>query len=919
MQTDFNLDEILKSNADQVLGLLLASTNGLNTDDVKQRQEQYGPNVLEKAHQTPLIMSFLQNFISMMAILLWIAGGIAFIAGLTELGIAIWLVNLINGVFSFWQEFQAGKATAALNKLMTTETLVLRNGQQKMIPTDQLVPGDIVILNEGDRVPADIRLLDASGMRVDQSTLTGEANPVSKNTAIATDISNHAAVHNMVYMGTSLMQGHGRGVVVTTGMNTEFGKITRLTQTVHEKLSPLQKELNILTKQLSLLAVGIGIIFFFCAVFFVHYPVVASFIFALGMIVAFIPEGLLPTVTLSLAGAVSNMAREHALIKKLASVETLGSATVICSDKTGTLTQNAMTVAHLWTSVDSYHVTGEGYQPNGNIFKGGTALKGSDEPVLRELLLGGLLTDNAMIKENADHTFQIIGDPTEACLEVVVQKGGLNVKALRQSHQKVDELPFNSNRKMMTVKVQANQSEAFNVYSKGAPNKVLDHCTTYLTTDKQIKPLTDNIRRKIMAANDGYAAQALRVLAVAGRQLDDTDDFKTAEQNMTFIGLSAMFDPPRNQVIEAIADCHRAHIKIIMITGDNGITAESIARKIGIVSHNDQMRVVTGGELTNLSDEALKDALKGDVLFARMASEQKYRIIACLQDMGHVVAVTGDGVNDAPALKRADIGIAMGRSGTDVAKEAADVILTDDNFASIVAAIKAGRGVYSNIRKFLLYILSSNVPEAFPSILFLLSGGKIPLALTVMQILLIDLGTDMIPALGLGREPTEPTVMSQPPRKKAEHLITKNTILKAFAWYGALSSILSASAFFFSNYLNGHSLNALVATGFDYRQATTLTLGTIIFCQMAVVLNCRYDLNSLFYPHHNFWSNGLVYAGIVFEALLFIAVCYVPLLQSVFGTTPLILRDWLYLILLPMPLILLNELRKYFLRKKQVA
>ncbi len=924
--TENNIEKAAGLKEEDVFTQLGTGKKGLTSEEAKARRSQFGANILSKGKSTPLALTFLKNFTSLMAILLWIAGGIAFVAGLVELGIAIWAVNLINGLFSFWQEFQASKATAALNSMLAQNSQVVRDGKQTKVLANDLVPGDIVILDEGDGVPADIRLLSASGLRVDQSTLTGEVDPIDKNERVYTQKgTEHSSIKNIVFSGTSVMKGHCTGVVVKIGMETDFGKIAALTQNVANKLSPLQKELNVLTKQISLLAVSIGLIFFLSAAFLVHYPVVDSFVFALGMIVAFIPEGLLPTVTLSLAGAVSRMARKNALVKRLSSVETLGSASVICSDKTGTLTRNQMTVGHLWTLMDSYHVTGPGYDPNGGIFNGPKRMHTGQDPELDELLAGGLLSENAKIKgpSKGHPGYSVIGDPTEACLEVVAQKAKIDTQEERKKHPRLREFPFDSDRKMMTVLVERKDQRQFDSYTKGAPDSVIDKCTTYFVKGEE-KELTSSQKGEINEANDGYAKQGLRVLAVAGKRLAkkgslDSDKItqSQAETELTFLGLVAMYDPPRPEAVKAAKECRKARIKVIMVTGDNGLTAESIAKKIGIVDSKKDINVVSGPQVQKMTDQELTKALAGQIVFARMAPEQKYRVVSLLQKMGHIVAVTGDGVNDAPALKKADIGVAMGQTGTDVAKEAADMVLTDDNFASIVAAIKEGRGVYSNIRKFLLYILNSNLPEAVPSALFLFSGGKIPLALTVMEILLIDLGTDMLPALGLGREVPESEVMSGPPRRPSTHLITKKLLVKAFCWYGALASVISIGGYFFSNAVDGHYYPNLAASGMDYRQATTVVLGSVIFCQMAAVLNCRYNQESLFH-RNRFFSNGLIYGGIIFEGALLLCMCYVPFLQQVFGTAPLVLRDWIFLFCIPLPLIFLDEVRKYFSRKLSV-
>lgn len=920
-QTD-QIIRVARLRPAEVCQQLNSRDQGLTTAEITKRQQQYGKNILEKKSGESLFTKFIKNFTGLMAIMLWVAGIIAFVAQLTELGIAIWLVNIINGCFSFWQEYQAGKATDALQNMLPAHSRVVRNGKEIKVLSADLVPGDIVKLEEGDDVPADIRLIKSTDVAVDQSSLTGEVTPVHKHSQAVTaqDDTNHFELGNIVFSGTSMMKGNATGVVVKTGMRTDFGQIAALTQGVQEDLSPLQRELNTLTKQITLLAVCIGIAFFVIAIYFVHYPLVKSFVFALGMIVAFIPEGLEPTVTLSLAGAVQRMARHNALVKRLSSVETLGSASVICSDKTGTLTKNEMTVQHLWTPERDYTVTGEGYAVHGSIMAGPRDQTYQDNDSLKELLLGGVFADDArIVAPTKDHPrYQILGDPTEACLEVVARKGKIAVENEEKATPRVKELPFDSNRKMMTVILKGKGQHHFDVYTKGAPNCVIEKCTTYLDHGKVV-PLTKQLKDAVMNANDGYAKHGLRVLAVAGRILP-TDlrqnlgkaTVPTVEQGLTFIGLSVMMDPPRPEVMDAAAECRHAHIKIIMVTGDYSLTAKSIARRIGLTDPNKPLVAVTGDQLKTMSDEELRKVLSGEVVFARMAPEQKYRIVSMLQKMGKIVAVTGDGVNDAPALKKADIGVAMGATGTDVAKEAADMILTDDNFASIVMAIREGRGVYANIRKFLLYILNSNMPEAIPSVFFLLSGGRIPLALTVMEILFIDLGTDMLPALGLGRENPEPGTMHQPPRSQHSHLINRALLGKAFAWYGLWSSIISMAGFFMVNYLHGHVYPNLPASGFDYRQATTLALGLIIFCQVANVLNIRYQISTMFNKH--FFTNSMIFIGIAFEIVLLICVSYVPLLQDIFGTVALYRQDWLMLVCVPIPLILIDELRRLILR-----
>ncbi|MEN6340774.1 MAG: cation-transporting P-type ATPase [Clostridiaceae bacterium] len=899
--------------------------SGLTNPEVEQARLIHGKNVLSEKKGKPVFLTFLGNFVSLMAILLWIGGIIAFFADMVELAVAIWLVNVINGVFSFWQEYRAGKATEALRNMLPSYARVIRNGSEDRILAEDLVPGDVILLTEGDKISADARLIEASYFQVDQSTLTGESNPVRKtHEAVLREGLSRSEVPNLVFAGTSVASGTAKAIVVATAMQTEFGKIAKLTQTLKEEKSPLQRELDRVTKQVSFMAVTAGVLFFVAAVFLVKDSVAKSFIFALGMIVAFIPEGLLPTVTLALAMAVQRMVKEHALVKRLSAVETLGCTTVICSDKTGTLTQNEMTVSNLWLPGKELNVTGQGYAPIGKILNGKTEVTAQTDGDLKMLLTAAALCSNARIvaPEPGSDRYTVLGDPTEACLGVVAKKAGFDIEAIVKSTPRVRELPFDSRRKRMTTihaleePVQGCRRVA---YIKGAPKEVLELSKT-ISVGGAISEITEAQREEIMLANDQFARNGLRVIAVACRYLSREMNLPAAlsaytpeliEQEMTFLGLVVMADPPRPEVADAVKLCHHAKIRIIMITGDYGLTAESIAKRIGIVE-GEHPRVVSGVELEALSDDELKAVLKDEVIFARVAPEQKYRVVCALQEMGHVVAVTGDGVNDAPALKKADIGVAMGISGTDVAKEAADMILTDDNFASIVRAIEEGRAVYSNIRKFILYILNSNVPEAVPSAAFLFSRGGIPLPLTVMQILTIDLGTDMLPALGLGTELPEKGIMDQPPRALKSRLLNGKLFVKAFLWYGMLEGIICMVAYFYSNWVHGWPGVPLAATGLVYRQATTMTLASIVFCQIGAVLNCRTERESVFKV--GIFKNKRVLLGIVVEILLICALSYVPFLQNIFNTAPLGWTDWIFLVVLPFPILLLEELRKYFAR-----
>ncbi len=932
------LESIRTSSVMDAFQQMTSGPAGLSSAEATERLGTFGKNLIESGKKRSPLLAFLSNFTHLMAVLLWVAGTIAFVAGLPELGIAVWLVNIVNGVFSFWQEHRASQATEALRKMLPAYATVIRDGEQVKILAEDLVPGDVMLLAEGDKISADARVIQSSDLQVNQSTLNGESTPSRKTSdAVLEEGLSAAEIPNLVFAGTSVSEGNGRALVFRTGMTTEFGKIASLTQNMEAAESPLTRELNRLTKQVTIFAMCMGIAFFLLSMFVVKEPFASSFIFALGMVVAFIPEGLLPTVTLSLAMAVQRMSRRNALVKKLDSVEALGSTSVICTDKTGTLTQNEMTVNHLWTASREYEVSGVGYAPEGAIEAEGRSWRAVDDADLELLLEGGLLCGNARLAapEEAGKRWEVFGDPTEACLIVSAEKAGIDRTELEHRMPRVKELPFESRRKRMTTIHQLEHpvmGARRIAFVKGAPNEVLRLSDTVRIGGRTL-PMTDELRAQITAANDAYAADGLRVLAVAVRPLDGpeaTGDVPAAmssyepdniERHLTFVGLESMMDPPRPEVAAAVAECRRAGIRIVMITGDYGLTAVSIARRLKIVE-GDDVSVISGFELGKMDDATLKRKLAGQVVFARMAPEQKLRVVTALQEMGEIVAVTGDGVNDAPALKKADIGVAMGVTGTDVAKEAADMILTDDNFASIVAAIEEGRAVYSNIRKFLLYILNSNAPEAVPNAVYLLSGGAVPLPLTTMQILTIDLGTDMLPALGRGTEPPEETIMDQPPRDPNERLLNRRVLVKAFLWYGLMGSVAAMLGYFIVNILAGWMPGApLAGLGDDadpiYIQATTMTLAGIVFAQIGQVMNCRTETTSVF--KIGLFSNRRILIGIAFEVALIVFLTVFPPLQGVFHTGPLGWQDYVFLCCIPPVVIGIEEARKAWLRHRKAA
>jgi len=903
----------------EVYSCLTTQPRGLTQEEADMRLQQVGRNALREIKGRPLYLKFLANFTHLMAILLWIGGLVAFFARMPQLGVAVWLVNIINGGFSFWQEYRAEKATEALKRLLPTYARVLRDGEEKRVLAEELAPGDVILLAEGDSISADARLVQDAELRLDQSTLTGESRPVRKSfDAIQGENLTSAELPNLIFAGTTVASGTGKAVIFATGMSTQFGKIANLTQSVGDDLSPLQKEMMTVTKVVTVLAVAVGVVFFILAVTLARITLAESFIFAIGMIVAFVPEGLLPTVTLALAMGTQRMAHRHALIKKLSAVETLGCTTIICTDKTGTLTQNEMTVRDLWVGGVRLTVTGTGYDPQGQIVQSDGEC--SKDDLTQLLRVAALCNNSRLLPPNGESPrWSILGDPTEAALKVVARKSGMDLETEERLLPRLREIPFDSRRKRMsTVNALSGSKSEIMVFTKGAPREVLDLCT-HIQLNGNESSLDSNWRAQVITANDEYARNGLRVLAVAYKVVSfpasTPSTSEVVERDLTFLGLIAMMDPPRPEVSRAVENCHSAGIRVVMITGDYGLTAESIARKIGIL-HSERPRIVTGVELDIMDDTALQEALKDEVLFARVAPEHKLRIVSTLQEMGHVVAVTGDGVNDSPALKKANIGVAMGIVGTDVAKEAADMILTDDNFASIVNAVEEGRAVYANIKKFTTYIFTSNTPEAVPFILFALSAARIPLALNVMHVLSIDLGTDIVPALALGAELPEPGIMDRPPRNLNEHVVTRSLLLRAYLWLGLAQSLAAMAAFYFMYWTNGYwgQWIDLPSSGALYTAATAMALAAVVTTQIGNLFAQRSERVSV--SRFPLFNNRMLWVGIATELALVFMITYVPLFQDFVGTGPFPLMNWLFLFAWTPVLLVIDEIRKWLIRSR---
>lgn len=914
--------------------LALESTpEGLSLDDANARLSLYGPNLLREPPPQPAWRKLAGHLTHLMALVLWVAGGLAVAGGRPLLGLVIWGVVLINAAFSFWQEYRAERAVTALKHSLPVYARAMRQQQDRKLPASELVPGDVLILAEGDHIPADARVVEEYGLRVNQSTLTGEAMPARKTAdASLRDGLSELERPNLIFAGTSIVSGTGRAVVYATGMMTQFGRIANLTQTVGEPPSPLQLSLGHLTRRLSLVALGLGLIIFLAALLDVGLPWLEAFVLAIGIIVATVPEGLAPTVTLSLARAVQRLAKHGVLVKKLAAVESLGATSVICTDKSGTLTQNQMTVREVWVGGQRFSVSGVGYEPKGQLAPQPNAQQQID---IEQLLTAACLCNNARLNSpSPEHPhWSCLGDQTEAALRVLALKGGLGEAAVMAAFPRVHELPFDARRKRMSTIHKISNHKVHDAgevaFIKGAPKEVLALCTHILLSG-EIR-LLDNVRRaQIVAANDDYARNALRVLALARRDLPKHGSARTEahspermERELIFLGLAAMMDPPRPEVTAAVQTCREAGIRLVMITGDYGLTAESVARRVGML-RTASPRILTGAEVETLTEAELQTALDEEIICARMAPEHKLRLVAAFQARGEVVAVTGDGVNDAPALRKADIGVAMGLTGTDVAKEAADVILIHDNFAAIVSAIEEGRAVYDNLRKFITYIFASNIPEIMPFLATVVF--RLPLALTVTQMLAIDLGTDLLPALALGTEKPEPNVMRRQPRRRAQPLIDRGLLARAF-WLGLIEATLCFGGFIavyaqagYTDFLHLPRLDWLsfaerLATpaGRVYILATTVFHAGVVMAQIGNAFTCRTETEKV---HRLGWfSNRLLLAGILVEAVLIVALIYISPLARLFEHLPLLPEAWLSLSLFAPGLYGLDRVRKSIARR----
>lgn len=886
--------------------LAVGLADGLAEEQVEERIKKYGTNELKKKSKETLFQKIIDQLNDFLVIILIIASIISLFIGEVADSIVIIAIVVVNAVLGVMQEGKAEKALEALKKMAAPNAKVLRNSKICTIPARMLVPGDVVLIEAGDIIPADIRITESSNLKIEEASLTGESIPVEKDgdTVFKEDIGLGDRT-NMAYMGTIVSYGRGRGIVVATSGGTEIGKIANKIQDIEDEETPLQKKLDELGKWLGLACLGICIIVFILGLFR-NGSVLQMFMVSVSLAVAAIPEGLPAVVTIVLALGMKRMVARNAIVRKLLAVETLGCVDVICSDKTGTLTQNEMTVVSIYCGENIVKVTGQGYSPSGE-FIGDKGEKFNFEVCkdFKLLCLSGVLcNDSTLEKKESDNTWGVIGDPTEGALITAGAKAGCTKDEANLKYPRIAEIPFDSSRKMMTT-FHKNLSEGIISFTKGAPDIVIKKCTR-INIDGQIFDMSDNVKKKIQEANSLFATSALRVLAFAYRKYSDLPEHissQNTENNMIFIGLMGMIDPPRAEARDAIAVCRKAGIKPVMITGDYKDTAVAIARDLKLMNDDS---VLTGQEIEKISDAELSEKVKTTSVYARVSPDHKVRIVDALKKNGHIVSMTGDGINDAMALKRADIGVAMGITGTDVAKGAADLILTDDNFASIVSAVGEGRVIYSNIRKFVFFLLSCNVGEIFIVFLSMLAG--LPVPMTPIQLLWLNLVTDSFPALALGTEKGDPDIMDMKPRDAKESILNRSMVINIIVQSTALVVAVLGAYFLailrYPDYLSNPQ---------HLMYARTYAFTTLITCELIRAYSCRSERFTIF--KIGVFSNKIVVWASILSFVLLAVVLYVPVLRYIFGTAYLGLSDWGIILAFCFIPFLSGELYKVVMRK----
>ncbi len=854
-------------NSAEILEDLHTAENGISESEAQQRLKATGFNELKEKKKVTLLNLFLNQFKSFLVLILVAAAVISYLIGNIIDAILISIIILLNAVLGFFQEFKAERTLESLKKLSAPQAEVIRDGEERIIDARKLVPGDILVIKEGDKIPADARIIEIANLKVDESSLTGESTPIAKTDKVLQDVILPER-KNMLYMGTVATYGRAKAIIVNTGMNTEIGKIATLIQTAEEE-TPLQVKINAFGKWLGLVIVIVAVISGAIGIL-ENYPITDMFLTSAALAVAAVPEGLPALLTITLAIGVQTMSRQKAIVRKLSAVETLGSTTVILADKTGTMTTNEMTVKKIFIDGKEIDVSGVGFEPKGEFSIKGKLIDPNEIKELVVALTSAALCNDAILSDEGGK-WKTIGDPTESALVTVAKKAGLDNKELEKKYPRVSEIPFSSDRKMMSTVHKVDKG--FFVYSKGAPEVILSRCNRILR-NREMK-LGELQKNDILSAVKEYASNGLRVLAVAYREADNIHEH--FEKDLVFVGLLGMMDPPRPEVKVAIKTCNDAGIKVMMITGDHKDTALAIARELGLVKDG---KVLVGEELDKLDDTQLEKLVEEVEVYARVSPAHKSRITKILRKKGHIVAVTGDGVNDAPALKDAHIGVAMGIKGTDVAKEASEMVLADDNFATIVKAVEEGRGIYDNIRKFMRYILSANFGEIIIITLAILL--RIPLPLLPIQLLWINLLTDGLPALALGFDTKDKDIMKRKPRDPKKSILNK---MVPFMLAGGILFGLISLTLFFEEFNNG-----------SLEKARTIVFTTIIVFELLFVFNCRSEKEPIW--KINPFSNKLLLISVTIALLLQIAIVYLPFFNALFKTIPLNLFDWVIVALL---------------------
>jgi len=871
-----NVSEILKTDI----------CVGLDETEVQKRFSEFGPNELKASARVSPWALFFSQFKNILIQILLIATLLSAFLGHAVESIAIAVIVLFAVILSFIQEYRAERAIEALRRMAAPTANVVRNGQEKKIPARELVPGDIILLKAGDKIPADARVAQSFNLQVEEAALTGESVAVEKKTdVLMADEIGLGDRNNMVYSGTVVSYGRGRAVVTTIGMNTEFGKITGMLQEVKTAKTPLQKNLDHVGKNLAK-AAGVIVAIIVVLGVFRGQPFLEMIIFGIALAVAVVPEALPAVVTISLAIGVQRMVKRHALIRRLPIVETLGCTSVICSDKTGTLTKDEMTIRKIFVSGQIYDVDGSGYNPAGGFSLNGKQVKPSWDSISL-LRAATLASDARLIIE--DGRWEIKGDPTEGALVVAAAKAGLDKAFLEKENPRINEIPFSSESKRMTTLCAESGGQVS--YSKGADEVILNRCILY-QKEGRAERLNDILRSEFLDVSGQMAKDALRVLAIAYKPDTRIED---ADKDMIFLGLVGMIDPPRPEAKVAVQNCRESGIKPVMITGDHPLTAEAIARELGILQKG---RVITGIELDKIEDKDLERDIEDIDVYARVSPAHKLRVISAFQKRGHVVAMTGDGVNDAPALKKADVGIAMGITGTDVTKEVAAMTLTDDNFASIVAAVEEGRHVFGNIKKYLMYLISSNIGE-----IGLMAGASLlgmPIPLTAVQILYVNLATDGLPALALAVDPPEPDLMRRKPRHQRSGIFSRSVVILMLTG-GLWSTIVNIGIFSWA-----------LKSGMALKEAMTMTFVSLVLIQFFKAYSYRSDRQSVIQkPFANKWLN----MAVVWELVLLVLIIYLPFLHKPFGTFSLPLFDWIIVVALSITVVPVLEIVKWMIRR----